>query len=162
MASTTNERDYYEVLGVGKTANADDIKKAYRKLAIKYHPDKNKDDKSVEEKFKEATEAYEILSDTKKRAQYDQFGHAGVHSTFADAYGHRGSGGFSGSDFEEMFGGSFGGFEDIFSSIFGFGGGSSSRTNTRKRKGADLRYDINITLEEAAFGKKADITLRKK
>ncbi len=159
MASTT-KRDYYEVLGVSKTSSADEIKKAYRKLAVKYHPDKNHGDKAVEEKFKEATEAYEILSDSGKRSKYDQFGHAGAQSSFNDAYGNRGSGGFSSEDIENMFGGSFGGFEDIFSSIFsGFSGG---RSQNNRRRGADLRHEITISLEEAAYGKKAEIVLKKK
>ena len=121
-----SKRDYYEVLGVDKKASNDDIKKAYRKLAIKYHPDKNQGDKAAEEKFKEATEAYEILIDEKKRSMYDQFGHAGVD-------GMSGGGGFDPSafqGFEDIFGG---GFSDIFENLFGggfggfggFGGGSS-------------------------------------
>ncbi len=153
MAATT-KRDYYEVLGVDKNSGADEIKKAYRKLAIKYHPDKNQGDKVIEEKFKEATEAYEILSDEKKRSQYDQFGHAGTQSSF-------GRGGFNNADFDSMFGngGSFGGFEDIFSSIFGFGGRSSQSS---AKRGSDLRHEITISLEEAAYGKKTDIILKKK
>ena len=160
MATTTNKRDYYEVLGIEKSANADEIKKSYRKLAIKYHPDKNQGDKVTEDKFKEATEAYEILSDDKKRSQYDQFGHAGVHSSFSDAYSR--GGGFSGSSFEDAFGGSFGGFEDIFSSLFGFSSGKSQAGPNSRRRGADLRYDMTISLAEAAFGKKTEITLRKR
>ncbi len=160
MATTTNKRDYYEVLGIEKSANADEIKKSYRKLAIKYHPDKNQGDKATEDKFKEATEAYEILSDDKKRSQYDQFGHAGVHSSFSDAYSR--GGGFSGSSFEDAFGGSFGGFEDIFSSLFGFSSGKSQAGPNSRRRGADLRYDMTISLAEAAFGKKTEITLRKR
>ena len=160
MATTSNKRDYYEVLGIEKSANADEIKKSYRKLAIKYHPDKNQGDKVTEDKFKEATEAYEILSDDKKRSQYDQFGHAGVHSSFSDAYSR--GGGFSGSSFEDAFGGSFGGFEDIFSSLFGFSSGKSQAGPNSRRRGADLRYDMTISLAEAAFGKKTEITLRKR
>lgn len=147
------KRDYYEVLGVSKTANAEEIKKSYRKLAVKYHPDKNQGDKAAEEKFKEATEAYEILSDEKKRSQYDKFGHQGVDSDFANRYGR---GGFSGADFSDIFGGS--GLDDIFSSIFGFGGGTRS---SGRRKGADLRYDVRLTLEEAVFGKKTEIQIQK-
>lgn len=156
-----SKRDYYEVLSVEKSASNDEIKKAYRKQAVKFHPDKNQGDKESEDKFKEATEAYEILSDDKKRSQYDRFGHKGVHSDFADAYGR--SGGFNPSDLESVFGsfgGNGGGFDDIFSSLFGFGGGGSSRTRTKK--GNDIRYDITLTLEEVALGKKTDIEIKKK
>ena len=149
-----DKRDYYEVLGVSKTANVDEIKKAYRKLAMQYHPDRNPGNKEAEEKFKEATEAYEILSDEKKRSQYDKFGFQGVHSDFADAYGR---GGF---DFSSMFGGGgFGDLDDIFSSFFG--GGFGSRSSTRQRRGNDIRYDINLSLEDAVFGKKMEIKLDK-
>ena len=123
-----NKRDYYEVLGVSKGASADEIKKAYRKLAVKYHPDKNPGDKEAEEKFKEAAEAYSILSDADKRAKYDQFGH--------DAFTNGGAGGaggfdFSGFDFSDI-------FEDLFGGGFGFSGfgGSRNRTN-RAQKGND-------------------------
>ena len=149
------KRDYYEVLGVAKTATNDEIKKAYRKLAMQYHPDRNPGNKEAEEKFKEATEAYEILSDEKKRAQYDQFGFQGVHSDFADAYGR---GGF---DFSSMFGGA-GGFsdlDDIFSSFFG--GGFSGRGSRGQRRGNDLRHDVTLSLEDAVFGKKMEIKLDK-
>lgn len=153
-----SKKDYYDILSVEKTASSDEVKKAYRKLAVKYHPDKNQGDKEAEDKFKEATEAYEILSDDKKRSQYDRFGHKGVHSDFADAYGR--SGGFNASDFESVFGGGGGGgFDDIFSSLFGFG---SSSGRARARKGADIRYDITLTLEDAMLGKKADIEIRKR
>ena len=149
-----DKRDYYEVLGVSKTASADEIKKAYRKLAMQYHPDRNPGNKEAEEKFKEATEAYEILSDEKKRSQYDKFGFQGVHSDFADAYGR---GGF---DFSSMFGGGgFGDLDDIFSSFFG--GGFGSRSSTRQRRGNDIRYDIKLSLEDAVFGKKMEIKLDK-
>ena len=149
------KRDYYEVLGVAKTATNDEIKKAYRKLAMQYHPDRNPGNKEAEEKFKEATEAYEILSDEKKRAQYDQFGFQGVHSDFADAYGR---GGF---DFSSMFGGAggFGDLDDIFSSFFG--GGFSSRGSRGQRRGNDLRHDVTLSLEDAVFGKKMEIKLDK-
>jgi len=143
------KRDCYEVLGVHKNASETEIKKAFRKLAIQFHPDKNQGDKAAEEKFKEATEAYEILSDAQKRAQYDQFGHAGVS----------GAGGFSG--------GGFGGgspFGDIFNDIFGdiFGGNSGRRTHGRR--GDDLLYNMEILFEEAAFGceKKIDVPYSKR
>lgn len=130
-----SKRDYYDVLGVGRNAGADEIKKAYRKLAIKYHPDKNQGDKSAEDKFKEAAEAYEVLSDDNKRQRYDQFGHAGVGSSAA--------------------GGSAGGFsmDDIFSQ-FGdiFGGGFGSRGGRRVNRGSNLRVKVKLTLEEIATG----------
>ena len=144
----SDKRDYYEVLGVSKGASADDIKKAYRKEAKKYHPDLHPGDKAAEAKFKEINEAYEVLSDSDKKARYDQFGHAGVDPNF----GAGGGGGFDG----------FGDFGDIFSDIFGgFGfGGGSSRRNGPKR-GADIRQIIEITFEEAAFGCKKQIVLNK-
>ena len=147
------KRDYYEVLGVAKTAANDEIKKAYRKLAMQYHPDRNPGNKEAEEKFKEATEAYEILSDEKKRSQYDQFGFQGVHSDFADAYSR---GGF---DFSSMFGGSggFGDLDDIFSSFFG----GFVRNSRSQRRGNDIRHDITLSLEDAVFGKKMEIKLDK-
>jgi len=142
------KRDYYEVLGVQKNATKDDIKKAYRKLAIQYHPDKNPGDKTAEEKFKEATEAYEILADDQKKAAYDQFGFAGVEGM---------SGGQS--DYSSV----FRGFEDIFgdfSSIFDlFGGRGFQRGSGRGnvRQGANLRYDIEIPFKDAVFGTKVEI-----
>ncbi len=141
------KRDYYEVLGVGKNAGKEDIKKAYRKLARKYHPDVNPDDKQAEQKFKEIQEAYEVLSDDQKRARYDQFGHAGVDEG-AQQYG-----GFGSQDF-----GGFGGFEDIFDAFFGGGfTGASERRQRRPRKGSDLRYKMDIEFEEAAFGTEKEI-----
>ncbi len=136
-----SKRDYYEVLGVPKNASDEEIKKAYRKLAMKFHPDRNPDDKGTEEKFKEAKLAYEILSDSDKRAAYDQFGHAGV-----DPQAGMG-GGFGG-----------GGFSDAFSDIFGdiFGGGSRRE---RVYRGADLRYNLEISLEEAARGTETKIRI---
>ncbi len=150
------KRDYYEVLGVKKTASDDEIKKAYRKLAIKYHPDKNPGDKAAEEKFKEATEAYEVVSDKQKRARYDQFGHAGVGGDgFGGAPGgnpFQGGGfNFNGQSFNFDFGG--GGFEDILGSIFGFGGGRQAR------RGADYRTNLTISFEEAIFGTTKTINL---
>ncbi|MCT4585393.1 MAG: molecular chaperone DnaJ [Peptostreptococcaceae bacterium] len=145
-----SKRDYYEVLGVEKNANDREIKKAYRKMAMKYHPDKNEGNKESEEKFKEINEAYEVLSDSDKKARYDQFGHAGVNN----------NGGFSGgSGFDDIFGGGFSGFDDIFSDFFG-GGRRSQRRNGPKR-GADLRIRISISFEEAAFGVKKEIKLKR-
>lgn len=145
------KRDYYEVLGVSKNATEDDLKQAYRKLALKYHPDKNKGDKEAEEKFKEATEAYEVLRDSKKRAAYDQFGHEGVGNF-------EGFGRTAYSDFSDIFQ-SMGGFGDIFGSFFGssFSGRSGGR---RVHRGSDIQHDLVITLEDAASGKeiKLDVT----
>ena len=141
-----NKRDYYEVLGVGKDAGADDIKRAYRKAAMKYHPDRNPGDKEAEAKFKEVGEAYEVLSDPDKKARYDQFGFAGVDPNFAAGQG--GGGGFDG------FGG-FGGFGDL-GNIFGefFGGGGSSRRagQNAPRRGENVMSRLELTFEESAFG----------
>jgi molecular chaperone DnaJ len=137
------KRDYYAVLGLGRDATDDDLKKAYRKLAMKHHPDRNPEDKGAEEKFKEAKEAYEVLGDPKKRAAYDQFGHAGVDA----------SAGFGGRGPE-----GFGGFADAFGDIFGeiFGQGQRGRGSGMFR-GADLRYNLELSLEEAARGSEATI-----
>ncbi|RSK27902.1 molecular chaperone DnaJ [Bacillus sp. HMF5848] len=140
-----SKRDYYEVLGVEKGASKDEIKKAYRKLSKKYHPDINKEADAAD-KFKEIAEAYEVLTDDTKRAQYDRFGHAG-----ANQQGFGGSGDFS--DF------GFGGFEDIFDTFFGGGGGRRRRDPNAPRQGADLQYTMTITFEEAAFGKETDIEI---
>ncbi|OHD10263.1 MAG: molecular chaperone DnaJ [Spirochaetes bacterium GWD1_27_9] len=145
-------RDYYEVLGVGKTASVDEIKKSYRKLAMQYHPDRNPGNKEAEEKFKEATEAYTVLGDDEKRKRYDQFGFAGIEGMGGYGGNPFQGGGFSG--FEDV----FAGFEDIFGSFFGSQGGGGFRTGRRARRGSDLLYNIDITLEDAAFGKKVDIT----
>lgn len=141
-----DKRDYYEVLGVNKGASDAEIKKAYRKVAKKYHPDLNPGDKAAEEKFKEVNEAYSVLSDADKRARYDQYGHAGVDSNFG-----AGGGGFNGDfDFGDIFGDIFGGF--------GFGGGQRRRG---PKRGNDVRQVITITFEEAAFGTKKTIHLTK-
>ncbi|MCL1836180.1 MAG: molecular chaperone DnaJ [Treponema sp.] len=145
------KRDYYEVLGVDKSASKDDIKKAYRKLAIQNHPDKNPGNKEAEEKFKEATEAYEVLADDKKKAAYDQFGFAGVDS-MGGGQTHDWSN-FRG--FEDIFGGSD--FGSIFESIFGFGGGFRRGGQGGVRQGANLRYDIEIPFKDAVFGTKVEI-----
>ena len=139
------KRDYYDVLGVKKNSNADQIKSAYRKLAVKYHPDKNKGDKAAEEKFKEASEAYHVLSNSERKQNYDNFGHAAFEN------GAGGRSGFSNFDFSSSFSDIF---EDFFGEGFGGGGRRSRRTNNR---GSDLRYDLSISLEEAFLGKKQDI-----
>lgn len=141
----SNKRDYYEILGVERNASGDELKASYRKLALKFHPDRNPGDKEAEENFKEAAEAYEVLRDPEKRAIYDQYGHQGLEGT-----------GFSG----------FGGFEDIFSSfsdIFEdfFGFGARRRSRSRVQRGADLRYDMRLSFMEAAFGTETTIDIEK-
>ena len=147
-----DKRDYYEVLGVQKGASAEEIKKAYRKLALKYHPDRNPDNKEAEEKFKEAAEAYEILSDDDKRARYDQFGHAGVDPNFGAGQGGYG-GGFGGF-------GDFGDLGDIFGSFFGGGGSRGSRRNAPAR-GENVGARLEVTFEEAAFGCDKEVTVQR-
>ena len=142
------KRDYYEVLGVEKTATADEIKKAYRKKAIQYHPDKNPGDKEAEEKFKEAAEAYEVLSNPDKRSRYDQFGHAGVGGAAGGGYGGFGGQGMSMDDIFSMFGDIFGGHSG-FGGFGGFGGGGG-QPRQRKFRGADLRVKAKLTLKEIA------------
>ena len=147
-----DKRDYYEVLGLQKGASDNDIKKAFRKMAMKYHPDKNPGDKVAEEKFKEINEAYAVLSDPEKKEKYDRFGHAGVDPNSGFGGGAGGFGGFGGfEDIFDMFGGAFG----------GFGGGSRGRRNNGPRKGSDLQKAVTITFEEAAFGTKKEIRLNK-
>ncbi len=141
----STKRDYYEILGVNRNATDDELKSSYRKLALKYHPDRNPGDREAEEKFKEAAEAYEVLRDSQKRAVYDQYGHAGLENT-----------GFSG----------FGGFEDIFSSfsdIFEdfFGFNTRRRPRSRAQRGADLRYDLTLGFMQAAFGTETEISVNK-
>ncbi|MFY9396755.1 MAG: molecular chaperone DnaJ [Desulfomonilia bacterium] len=140
------KRDCYEVLGVPRSASADEIKKAYRQLALKYHPDRNPGDKEAEARFKEAAEAYEVLRDPDKRRIYDQYGHEGLQGT-----------GFRGfSDFDDI----FSSFSDIFGDVFGFSSGRRSQRR-RSRRGSDLRYDLSITLEEAATGTETQIEIPK-
>ena len=138
------KRDYYEVLGVNKSASADQIKSAYRKLAVKFHPDKNKGDKGAEEKFKEASEAYHVLSNSERKQNYDNFGHAAFEN------GGGGRGGFGNFDFSNH-------FSDIFEDFFGEGFGGGRRSRRSNNRGSDLRYDLSISLEEAFSGKKQDI-----
>ena len=142
----SDKRDYYEVLGVSRDVSKDELKSRYRKLAIKYHPDKNPGDKVAEERFKEASEAYGVLSDDRKRQLYDQFGHQGLE-------GAAGGGG----GFEDV----FSSFGDIFEDFFGFGGGRGGRGGARVQRGADLRYDLTLEFMEAAFGVEKTIDLRK-
>ena len=144
-----SKRDYYEVLGVAKNASADEIKKAYRKMALKYHPDKNPGDKSAEEKFKEAAEAYEVLSDDNKKARYDQFGHAGMNGG-----GGFGGGGFGGGmNMEDI----FSQFGDIFGGHFGGGGGAQRQ----QQRGSNLRVRIKLNLEEMVNGTQKTIKVKK-
>ena len=138
-----SKRDYYEILGVAKSADEKEIKKAYRRVAMKYHPDRNPDDPDADEKFKEATEAYDILMDSEKRAAYDQFGHAGVDPNMGG-----GAGGFGGGgSFSDIFG-------DVFGDIFGGGGG---RGRSGPQRGSDLRYTLDVSLEDAVKGTTVEI-----
>ena len=144
-------KDYYEILGVKKDASDDEIKKAFRKLALKYHPDKNPGDKAAEEKFKEANEAYEVLKDKQKRARYDQFGKDGLGGN-AGSNPFGGNFNFNGQNFNFDFGAS--GLDDILGSLFGFGGGFRAQ-----RRGRDLRTSITIKFEEAIFGVEKTLSL---
>ena len=139
-----SKRDYYEVLGVGREAGEPEIKSAYRKMALQYHPDRNPDDPDAEEKFKEASEAYSVLSDPQKRSSYDRFGHAGLQNA-------GGGGGFNPDAFAD--------FSDILGDFFGFGDlfGGGSRRHTRAQRGEDLRYDLELSFEEAISGLAAEI-----
>jgi molecular chaperone DnaJ len=149
------KRDYYEVLGVAKSASEEEIKKAYRKLAVKYHPDKNPDDKESEEKFKEAAEAYEVLSNSQKKAQYDRFGHAGMGGAAGGGFGGQG---MNMEDIFSQFGDIFGGGDDSpFGSFFGGGG----RGGRRQRKGTDLRIKLKLNLEEIANGVEKKIKVKR-
>jgi len=141
-----NKRDYYEVLGVGRDADVQEIKSAYRKLALKYHPDRNPGDKEAEDRFKEAAEAYSVLSDSDKRSTYDRYGHQGLSASGAPP------------DFDPSV---FADFSDIFGDFFGFGDlfGSSGRQRSRVQRGDDLRYDLEVSLEEAARGLSAEILI---
>jgi molecular chaperone DnaJ len=151
ILTSNGKRDYYEVLGVTRAANEQEIKSAYRKLALQYHPDRNPGNPQAEEKFKEVTEAYAVLVDSEKRSMYDRFGHAGVSGA--------GAGGFSGFDpsvFQD--------FSDIFGEFFGFGdlfGGGGGRRRTRAQRGADLREDITLEFDEAVFGTETKVTVRR-
>ena len=144
------KRDYYAVLGIGRAASADEIKQAYRKLAKKYHPDRNQGDKAAEETFKEAAEAYEVLSDKDKRAKYDRFGHDGVAADF-------GAGGFQWSNFSHA-----GDFEDILGNLFGGFGGSFKRASSGARQGADRELRLSFTLEELYTGVKKTLRIKRR
>ena len=149
-----DKRDYYEVLGLQKGASAEDIKKAYRKAAMKYHPDRNPGDKEAEEKFKEVGEAYEVLSDDEKRARYDQYGFAGVDPNYAAG----GAGGYGGFDGFGGFGG-FGDLGDIFGDLFGGGSGRRSGGQSSARRGENIMSRLDLTFEEAAFGCDKEISV---
>ncbi|MFP4418399.1 MAG: molecular chaperone DnaJ [Chitinispirillaceae bacterium] len=158
------KRDYYEVLGLSKGASEDEIKKAYRKQAVKYHPDKNPGNKEAEEKFREATEAYEILKDAKKRAQYDQFGHAAFEQGAGGGYG--GYGGFGGAGFDisdalRAFMNDFGG-DSVFSDLFGFGGGRARRAQAGGQRGNDLQLRLSLSLQEISQGVEKKLKVRRK
>ena len=142
-----SKADYYEVLGVGRDASDQELKSAYRKLAMKYHPDRNPGDHAAEEKFKQASEAYQVLGDAEKRAAYDRFGHAGISGG-----GPGGFGGFSGSvDLGDIFG-------DLFGEMFSMGGGAHPR-GSRQQRGDDLRFDLTIDFEDAIFGAEREIKI---
>jgi molecular chaperone DnaJ len=152
MPTVNNKRDYYEVLGVSRSASDQEIKSAYRKLALQHHPDRNPGNPDAEEKFKEASEAYSVLADAEKRAAYDRFGHAGVGGFGPSA----GGAGFDASVFAD--------FNDILGDLFGFGdifGGSAARRRSRAQRGADLREDLQLDFEEAVFGKSTQVTIRR-
>ncbi len=152
-----SKRDFYEILGVSKSASADEIKKAYRKVAMQYHPDRNPGDKAAEEKFKEAAEAYEILSDADKRAQYDRYGHAGVGNNGRGGFG--GGGGMNMEDIFSQFGDVFG--EDFFGNIFGGGQRVRSGQRSRGTRGSNLRVKLKLTYEEIAKGVTKNIKVKK-
>ncbi|MBK8685732.1 MAG: molecular chaperone DnaJ [Chitinophagaceae bacterium] len=150
------KRDYYEILGVSKSASADEIKKAYRKVAMQFHPDRNPGDKAAEDKFKEAAEAYEVLSDAQKKQRYDQFGHAGVGGASGGGFG---GGGMRMEDIFQNFGDVFG--DDMFSSFFGGGGGQRGRTRGTGSRGSNLRVKVKLTYEDIIKGAHKTIKVKK-
>ena len=151
-----SKRDYYEILGVSRDASQDEIKKAYRKTAIKFHPDKNPDNPEAEDQFKEAAEAYEVLSNTEKRQRYDRFGHDGVRGGAGAGAGGFGGGGMSMDDIFSQFGDIFGGSGSPFESFFGGGGRTS-----RQRRGSNLRIKLKLTLDEIAHGVEKKIKVKR-
>ena len=151
------KRDYYELLGVARDASPEDLKKAYRRMAVKYHPDKNPGDVSAEEKFKQISEAYEVLSDPKKREQYDRFGHRAFGPSGGGAPGFGGAGGIDLEEALRTFMGAFGGGGSIFDDFFG--GESRARGAAASHRGADVRHDLEIEFEEAALGSQREVTL---
>ncbi|HEU5335262.1 MAG TPA: molecular chaperone DnaJ [Terriglobales bacterium] len=155
MPTSNGKRDFYEVLGVARTCSEQEIKSAYRKLALQFHPDRNPGNPDAEEKFKEATEAYSVLVDSNKRAMYDRFGHAGVGAAGAGAGGF--GGGFDATIFQD--------FSDIFGDFFGFGdlfgGGGGRRGRTRAQRGPDLREDLTLEFDEAVFGATSQVRVRR-
>ena len=150
----STKRDYYEVLGVSRNASQEELKRAYRKRALQYHPDRNPGNKAAEEKFKELSEAYEVLSDSQKKAAYDQFGHAGVGAGTGAGGGTGGFGGFSAD---------FGGFNNIFNDVFSefFGGGEGTAQAKRGARGSDLQMEVEISFEEAVFGAEKGVELQR-
>ncbi|MFM2307095.1 MAG: molecular chaperone DnaJ [Bacteroidota bacterium] len=156
------KRDYYEILGVTKTASAEEIKKAYRKVALQYHPDRNQGDKAAEEKFKEAAEAYEILSDPQKKAKYDQFGHAGMDPGNFGGHSYQGNMEDIFRNFGDIFGGGGGGGGfDPFETFFGGGGGRGGRQQTRGKRGTNLRVRVKLTLADVANGVRKNLKVKK-
>ncbi len=151
-----SKRDYYEILSVSKTATGDEIKKSYRKVAMQYHPDRNPGDKAAEDKFKEAAEAYEVLSDTDKRAQYDRFGHAGLSGAGRGGFG---GGGMNMDDIFSQFGDVFG--DDIFGSFFGGGHARGGGQRSRGVRGSNLRVKLKLSYEEIAKGVTKNIKVKK-
>ncbi|MDX8396615.1 MAG: molecular chaperone DnaJ [Mariprofundaceae bacterium] len=145
-----SKKDYYDVLGIEKDADSNTIKRAYRKMAMKYHPDRNADDEQAAENFREVTEAYEVLSDDAKRQRYNQYGHAGVDDQMQDFWGRGGQDSHAFRDFGDLFG-------DVFGDTFGFGGGGGRQGN----RGADLRYNLTISLEAAASGREVELDIPK-
>ena len=155
------KRDYYEILGVTKSASAEEIKKAYRKVALQYHPDRNQGDKAAEEKFKEAAEAYEILSDAQKKAKYDQFGHAGMDPSNFGGHSYQGNMEDIFRNFGDIFGGGGGGGGfDPFETFFG-GGGSRSQQRTRGKRGSNLRVRVKLSLLDVANGARKNLKVKK-
>ena len=152
--ANVTKADYYEVLSVSRDASDQELKTSYRKLAMQFHPDRNPDDPSAEEKFKECSEAYQVLSDPEKRAAYDRYGHAAFQGGAGGGSPFGGAQGFNGQDLGDIFG-------DLFGEMFNMGGGGGGRKASRVQRGRDLRYDLTLEFEEAVFGKEKEITIRR-